>query len=283
MSGKNITGFRPGSKSWKLFMAKLYGIGAAIVIVGALFKIMHWPGAGPMLIVGLTTEAIIFFFSAFEPPHEEPDWSLVYPELAAVDDVYPEEDAYIDGPSQDVAISGGDRGLTQQLDEMLEEAKIGPELMESLGAGLRGLSDQASKLGDMADVSVASQEFANNIMDASKNAAELSESYIKASSALSDMSFSNEDGENYSQQMQKITKNLSELNTLYETQLQDTTDNLEAAGKMSEGIRDLLQNLSDSIDDTKRYKENIADLSDNLTNLNTVYRNMLGAMNFNNG
>ena len=73
-----------GGKKWKSFMAKLYGFGAAIVIVGAMFKIMHWPGAGPMLVVGLSTEAVIFFFSAFEPPHEEVDWSLVYPELAGM-------------------------------------------------------------------------------------------------------------------------------------------------------------------------------------------------------
>ncbi|MBK7751833.1 MAG: gliding motility protein GldL [Flavobacteriales bacterium] len=59
-------------------MAKLYGIGAAVVIVGALFKIQHWPAADLFLILGLSTEAIIFFFSAFEPPHEDPDWSLVY-------------------------------------------------------------------------------------------------------------------------------------------------------------------------------------------------------------
>ncbi|MFM7768040.1 MAG: gliding motility protein GldL, partial [Bacteroidota bacterium] len=69
------------SKGFKNMMAKLYGFGASIVIVGALFKIMHWEGAGLMLTVGLLTEAVIFFFSAFEPPHEELDWSLVYPEL----------------------------------------------------------------------------------------------------------------------------------------------------------------------------------------------------------
>ena len=73
-------------KKYKNFMAKLYGIGAAIVIAGALFKIQHWEGAGIMLTVGLLTEAIIFFFSAFEPLHEETDWSLVYPELAGMHD-----------------------------------------------------------------------------------------------------------------------------------------------------------------------------------------------------
>src|SRR5450759_2125130 len=72
------------SNGWKSFMAKLYGIGASIVIVGALFKIQHWPYATLMLTVGLLTEAVIFFFSAFEPLHEEIDWSLVYPELAGI-------------------------------------------------------------------------------------------------------------------------------------------------------------------------------------------------------
>src|SRR5215469_10734639 len=74
------------STGWKKFMAKLYGWGAAVVIIGALFKIMHFPGAGIMLTVGLTIEAIIFFFSAFEPLHEELDWTLVYPELAGMTD-----------------------------------------------------------------------------------------------------------------------------------------------------------------------------------------------------
>ena len=72
---------KPGSKGWKLFMSKLYGFGAAIVIVGALFKIQHWPGASLMLIIGLSTEALIFIFSSFEPIHEDPNWELVYPEL----------------------------------------------------------------------------------------------------------------------------------------------------------------------------------------------------------
>jgi len=119
MSGNSLF----ASKKWKNFMAKLYGFGAAVVIVGALFKIQHWPGAGLMLIVGLGTEAVIFIFSAFEPLHEEYDWTLVYPELGGMQDE--------EGRSQGKAIGGGDN-LTQQLDKMLEEAKIGPELLESL-------------------------------------------------------------------------------------------------------------------------------------------------------
>lgn len=73
------------SKTGKNIMSKAYGIGASVVIVGALFKIMHWKGADAMLIIGMGVEAVIFLISAFEPPHQEPDWTLVYPELAGLE------------------------------------------------------------------------------------------------------------------------------------------------------------------------------------------------------
>src|SRR5690554_2335275 len=104
-------------------MAKLYGIGAAIVIMGALFKIMHYPGAEIMLVFGLTTEALIFFFSSFEPLHQEPNWELVYPELATGEAVDPELSA-----SRRGVIGGGyGTGITGELDKMLEEANIDSE------------------------------------------------------------------------------------------------------------------------------------------------------------
>ena len=96
-------------------MAYLYGWGASIVILGALFKIQHYPGAGLMLIIGLGTEAVIFFFSAFEPLHEELDWGLVYPELAHMEEGEEEFD------DDSTALSGT---ITEQLDRMLEDAKI---------------------------------------------------------------------------------------------------------------------------------------------------------------
>ena len=72
------------SRGYRNFMAKLYGWGASVVIIGALFKINHYTGADTMLIIGLGTESLIFFFSAFEAPHVEPDWSLVYPQLSGI-------------------------------------------------------------------------------------------------------------------------------------------------------------------------------------------------------
>ena len=83
--GFNISEIVQGSK-YKNLMKYVYGWGASIVLLGALFKLQHYPGAGIMLLVGMITEAIIFFLSAFEPIVEEVDWSIVYPELAGMTD-----------------------------------------------------------------------------------------------------------------------------------------------------------------------------------------------------
>ena len=287
-----------GGKVWKSFMAKLYGFGAAVVIVGAMFKIMHWPGAGPMLVAGLSTEAVIFFFSAFEPPHEEVDWSLVYPELAGM---HGEEGALIE-----------DKGsITEQLDNLLEEAKIGPELIASLGTGLKQLSDQTGKLTNLTDAGTASSEFANKMKSASQSVGslsqssdkakdsieelansyssaknsiqssseKLSQSYGSAAQALDALTSSNEQSQTiYGQELQKTSKNLSALNASYELHLQSSNEHLKTTADFYSGLTNLMKNLNDSVDDTKKYKEQIAQLSVNLESLNTVYGNMLTAM-----
>ena len=294
-----------GSKGWKNFMAKLYGIGAAVVIMGAMFKIMHWPGAGPMLVIGLSTEVIIFVFSAFEPLHEEIDWSLVYPELAGMH-----------GQEGDNIMIEEDKGsLTEQLDNMLEEAKIGPELIASLGSGLQQLSDQTGKLTNITEAGVATSDFADKMKTASKsvgsfndsydkatgsilNSAEelsgsydrakdtitsstekLSASYGKATQALESLTNSNQDSQAiYGQEIQKVSKNLSALNASYELQLHSSNEHIKTTSTFHNGLEDLLKNLSESVEDTRKYKEQIAQLSVNLESLNTVYGNMLNAM-----
>ncbi|CAN5907098.1 gliding motility protein GldL [soil metagenome] len=285
MSGKNSIF---ASKKWKLFMAKLYGFGAAVVIIGALFKIQHWPGASPMLIIGLGTEAVIFAFSAFEPIHEDLDWTLVYPELAGMAD---------DEKRKELDDRGEETSLTQQLDKMLEEAKIGPELLESLGAGMRGLSESVTKIGDIADASVASKDFTDNITKATSNVDQLSQAYqrandsvsssvdqlagaySRASKTLESFASANEESENYNEQLGKVSKNLSALNAAYELQLQGSNDHLKATNTLYEGIQTVLQNLNSSVDDTQRYRSEISNLATNLEALNNVYGNMLTAMN----
>ena len=116
------------TEQFKNLMAKLYGWGASVVILGALFKILHWPGADIMLIIGLGTESIIFFFSAFEPTKEEYDWSLVYPQLA-----------YMKDPDQP-------NTPTQELDNMLENANVDQALITRLGDNLRSFNDTVEGL-----------------------------------------------------------------------------------------------------------------------------------------
>jgi len=202
------------SKKFKNFMSKLYGWGASIVIVGALFKIQHWPAAGFFLVLGLSTEAVIFFFSAFEPPHEEVDWSLVYPELAGMHD----ED---DGKKKEKKKPATDP-VAQKLDLLMADAKIGPELIESLGRGLTSLGDNAGKLGNMTNASVATEDYVKSMNKASQSVSAMSETYAKAAEAtqgmteiLANLNATAEDTKRYRNEVATLAKNLGQLNAVY--------------------------------------------------------------------
>lgn len=257
------------TKKGKKMMGLLYGMGAAVVIVGALFKIEHWPGASAMLITGLSVEALIFAVSAFEPPHSEVDWTLAYPELAGIED------------DELTAVSSRRNGgsASQELDQMLEEAKIGPELIESLGTGFRSLADHTSKLNDITDVGAASSEFVDNIKDASSKMSGLSESYAAASETLTGLTVSSDDSNAYSENLRNISSKLSELNSVYELQLKSASEHMQASNSAFEGMDNLMNNLNSSIEGTEKYKTNISELAENLSSLNKIYGNMLTAMN----
>lgn len=247
------------SKAWKNFMAKLYGFGAAIVIVGALFKIQHWEGASIMLIAGLGTEAVIFAFSAFEKPHEEPDWTLVYPELAT------------GGAGSDPKKP---KGVTDQLDELLQGANIDAALLERLGDGMRNLGEQASKMGEVAEASAATKDYSKALQTATTQVTGLSDTYAQVSESLTGLVGASQAGATVGQHMETMTSNLSALNDMYQSQLAQ----LEQNKALYAGMGELVQNLSESVEDTKLYKDNIAELARNLSSLNTVYSNMLNAM-----
>lgn len=268
---------KPGSKGWKKFMAKLYGFGAAVVIVGALFKIMHWPFAGPMLVVGLSTEALIFIFSAFEPIHEDPNWELVYPELALG---HSDE---LDHSNLPAGKSKGSNGITDQLDKMLEEAKIDSQLLERLGDGMRSLGENAAQLKSVSSAAAATDSYVSSLQAASDKVSNLSEAYERASVSISGMTSDAKDGESFGEQMQKVSKNLAALNNVYELQLKGSSSHLEATEKFQSQVTEMMANLSASTEDTRLYKENMALLSKNLTDLNNVYGNMLKAMTITKG
>jgi gliding motility-associated protein GldL len=208
------------TKKFKTTMNFVYGMGAAVVIVGALFKILHLKGADIMLSVGLLTEAAIFVISSFEPVHMDPDWSLVYPELAGGD---PTE-------SKKKSSSGT---VTQQLDNMLAQAKIGPELIESLGNGLSALSNNVKDMGTLSNAAVATTEYAESASKAAKNMNSIADSTAMVSDSM---------------------------------------------GNFSAGLQGALTNINSTEAATAEFAGELSKLNRNLSNLNSIYGNMLSAM-----
>lgn len=257
-----VTGFKK-----YLHLASCFG--ASIVIVGALFKIMHWPGASVALIAGLGTEALLFILFGLDIPHEEYDWSLAYPELSGM------------GGHEEEKFENDGLPVSAQLDNMLSEAKIGPELIESLGSGMRSLSESASKIGDITNAHEATNEYVDSVKNASKNVSTLADTYSKAASSIASLAESNDAGYSIGDSLNKVSKNLSALNATYELQLQGSQEHLSATNKFYDGLADLMKNLHDSVEDTRKYRQEMSTLSNNLTALNTIYGNMLGAMNYN--
>ena len=290
------------SSGWKNFIAKLYGLGASVVIIGALFKIQHWPLAGTMLTIGLCTEAVIFFFSAFEPLHEEVDWSLVYPELAGIPDeeegMLPSHEGNGHGNRQMVSgggvvgYVGGGAGSAAlaKFDEMLEKAEITPDLFVKLGGGLKKLSEATTNMNAMGDLSAASTKYVGTINNANDSLGKLADSYKDTAKIINDtganygniansLSVIEVGGKSYQQQLESMNKNLSALNAVYELQLQGANGHVKESDTLYKGIQGLMKDLSDSAGDTKKYREQITKLNDNLSSLNNVYGNMLSAMN----
>ena len=238
------------TKGYKNFMAKLYGWGASVVILGALFKILHLPGANIMLILGMGIEAIIFFFSAFEPLHVEYNWALVYPELATGTDIELEESDKKSRREKKQQVKSDSLTPTQALDKMLEEAKIGPELMESLASGMRNLSDNAHKLAGVSDAVVSTDNYTASLQKASESVRNLTLKYDKVAANLET------DGgatAAYIESVKRATTAVSQLATAYD----------QTAKSMAQ---------------TSNFKAEMDKLTANISKLSNVYGNMLAAM-----
>ena len=200
------------AKWYKAMMPKLYGWGAAVVILGALFKIEHLPGASYMLMAGLGIEAIIFFFSAFEKQPSEPDWSLVYPELANMED------------------PNAAKRPAQQLDDALAKAKIDNELIESLNEGLRSFGESTKKLNETIAAASGISEYNSQIQEGVKNMNALNSLYelqLQASNQqmeatnlfLQNLQSSVDDSKKFQEQVSSLADNLEQLNKVYSNML----------------------------------------------------------------
>ncbi len=257
---------------------KPYGItnivswGASVVIIGLLFKIQHWPYGGAFISAGLLTEAALFFLLGFMRDNVEAhiDWTRVYPELSES----------FEGELPKTSQIGGGSGVssTAALDKMLAEAKIGPELITSLGDGLRTFGDKVSTISNVADAGLATTEFSSKVKGASASYDKLSSAFDSASANLQEMANSNVDSKAYHDQVNNLAKNLSALNAVYELELQDSSAHLKSMNKFYHNMASTMQNFNESLDDSQQFKSEVARLAKNLGSLNSIYGNMLSAM-----
>lgn len=334
------------SSFFRRLMSVAYGLGASVVIIGALFKITHIKGANEALFAGMVTEAIIFALSALQKPHVEPDWSKVHPEFE--EDYHGTKSNHIKSVKKQV---GG--GQMNQLDQMLEKADVNQEMINRLGEGLKKLGDNTAKLNDVSNASVASQEFVTNMKSATQSVATLSKTYTATSDAMnkelavsaefssrvkeasqaatglkqvySDASKSLKDdieaseklsesiksasvsagklSESYfksaesiaknidelqkstvkntafNDQLAKLSQNLSSLNALYELQLKNSEVQSQASSKLQQTMEKFLANMEESSTKTVQYQREMDSLTKRMSSLNSVYGNMLSAMN----
>lgn len=290
------------SKRWKTFMGYVYGWGAAVVMVGALFKLEHWQGSSELLTVGLLTEAFIFFLSAFEPPIEIPEWDKVYPELR--------EDYELADLEELQPKKGG-------LEKFLGNSVLTPDLLDKVGKGLNDLSNTARGISDISSATLATDMYVKNLGSASQSmnsfaeinnkandsinksvdslvssystaatqlsetGKKLSESYGRSAEAIStELENIGSSSKEYSGNLEKLNKNLDSLNSSFESQLQDTKEQFQASQQFNKELSEMNAILTSSVDELKKYKENAESLNKNLEALNTIYGNMLGAMSY---
>ncbi|MFW6224742.1 MAG: gliding motility protein GldL, partial [Bacteroidota bacterium] len=233
------------TRGWKVFMQKLYSWGASVVLAGALFKIMHWPGASIMLVIGMGAEVIIFFFSAFEPLHEELDWTLVFPELAGIEE-----------ETGSRAIKPTGEGL-QKLEAMMEGLNVNSSMFENLGNGLNRLSETTANLSDLSDATVATTDFAQNVQLASESVSGLNDTFVKSN--------------------EELNQSVQELSGSYQNAAEAiSSSGNEAAAKFKESgneLTSIYQQLADSIKDSANtisgesntYGGKIEEINKNLT------------------
>lgn len=233
-------------------------IGASVVIIGALFKILHWKGADIMLMVGLFTEAFIFLVYAFLPPPGN--------EMAAIAEALPK-----------MATSSGNPAV-EKLDKMLNEADITPANLKSLSEGFKKFGTTVNQMKDVTDVVAATSDYTSKTKEAAAALGTMKDVYVKSASAMQSFNEASESTKQFHGQVQTLTKNLSSLNTIYELELQDTNNHLKAMNNFYSNLVQASQAMQGSVDDAKKTQEQIGLLAKNLGNLNQVYGNMLSAM-----
>lgn len=250
--------------------------GASVVIVGALFKILHIGGiwGNYMIGIGLGVEAFLFFLTGLFPPAQDPAWERVYPELD------PEFSGELPKATvRSAAVAPAAPSTTAALDQMLSNAKVGPDLIESLGTGLRTFSDKVAAISNVADASIATTEFTGKLKTASASFDNLNVAFSKATQQLAEMGENSGEARAYHEQVNKLATNLSALNAVYELELQDSSAHLKSMNTFYQNLSLTMHNFNESLEDSRQFKDEVGKLAKNLSSLNAIYGNMLTAMN----
>lgn len=263
------------TKTFKSAKNLLFGVGAAVVIIGAWGKIMHFSWAGIALTAGLLTEAVIFAISGLIPPEPDYYWEKYYPGL----DMYDSDASAASAAAGAVSVGGSNKkSLSGEMDKMLEAAKVDQNLVSRFGDNLKNFADNVGKMGNLADATVASNDFAVSAKNAATSLNGVKDSFSAAAEGMGKLAAASGDASLYHSQVQSATKNLAALNAVYEMELQDTNTHLKTMNKFIGNLSTAMTSLEGSLADTEKFKSQMGGLAGNLEKLNGIYGNMLSAM-----
>ncbi|PWJ40780.1 type IX secretion system motor protein PorL/GldL [Sediminitomix flava] len=246
-------------KFFRVVAPILTNVGAGVVIIGAMFKIMHYPGAGVILPIGLSVEAILFFLGAVAPipaPEKHYNWENVYPQLLA-------------GEGEAVKAVAP----TQSNMPALPDAAF-----ETLGDNIKKLNTSVKQIQDVSAAATASSEYTKTLQTATKSMGDLNKAYSTTLGAMNEMASTAKDAKEYHVQIQNINKNLSALNALYDIELKDTNNHLKQMNKFYGNLTTAMEGMSEASKESEKFKSEMTKLTTNLTSLNSVYGKMLSAM-----
>jgi len=233
------------------------GVSAAAVPVlyGALQKILHAPNADFWLKAGLLTECVIFGA-----------YALLYV-------VSPPPEAAIPVEAKVM----GDSPL-KNMDKMLMEADITPTSLKKLGEGFNKLGTSVSGISDVSDVIKSTNDFGAKTKEATAAIGSMATAFNASTATMTSFNSASESAKGFHEQVQVLTKNLGSLNTIYELELKESNNHLKALNSFYGQMAQASQTMMASVDDAQKAKEQIGVLANNLGKLNSVYGNMLSAM-----
>ena len=256
----------------------LFSFFAAVVIFAAMMKILHWKGADQAIMVGLISEAVVFLVMAFlVPPPEEPHWQRYFPNINEHPDVEKARTGKFEVTPLALGNSGGNPALTK-MEDMLREADITPANLGRLSENFKKLGGTVDKMSDITDVVAATGDYTAKTREAANALGTMKDAYLGAASSIQHFNQAAEGTKQFHEQVQVLTKNLASLNTIYELELQDTNNHLKAMNKFYSNLTEASEAMQGSVDDAKKAQDQIAILANNLGRLNSIYGNMLSAM-----